>query len=121
MIPSVLRAVGVLMDFDVRAVKKDRFGAVSTNQLSMKEVKKTGKGKPVEKLIHIEPVIEFGRQGTPRAGVEEHIPESIKMIVPVGLASACIYIVIVSSAELLDLIFLAAHGAEPACGDDGLS
>lgn len=84
------------MDFDVGAVKKDRFGTAATNQFSMQKVKKADKAKPVEKLIHGEPVAEFRWQGAPRVGVEEHIPESVEMIVPVGFAPACIYIVIVS-------------------------
>ena len=107
-------AVGVLVDFAVGAVDKHRFGGVANDHQVLKILKIAVFGQAVEILVNGLPRAKLRRQGAPDASVAQEIPERVKVPVEVGRAAECDYKVVVSGLEFLDLIFLAAHGAEPA-------
>ena len=96
------------------AVDEHCFGSVANDHQVLKIFKITIFGQPVEILVNGLPWPEFRGQSAPRASVAQEIPERVKVPVEIGRAPECGYKVVVSGLEFLDLIFLAAHGAEPA-------
>ncbi len=108
------RAIGVLMDLAMRAVHENGFGGVAGNQQILKELEIAILGEPVEKLMDGRPRAEFRRQSPPRAAIAEQIPKGIKVLIGGSCPATRMYEVVASNSEFLDLIFLAAHGADPA-------
>ena len=105
LILKAFRPVGVLMNLDVGAVVKDGFGIIATDHFSLKELEKTGKGEPVEKLINGEPMAEFTGQSPPCAAIEQDIPEAVEVLIPVSPAATRMRNVVVSDTKFLNLIF----------------
>ena len=108
------RAIGVLMDLAMCAVHENGFGGVAGNQQILEELEITILGEPVEKLMDGRPRAELRRQCPPRAAIAKQIPEGIKVLIGGGYPATRMYEVVASNSEFLDLIFLAAHGADPA-------
>ena len=104
----------MLMDLAMGAVHENGFGHLSGNQLVLKELEITILREPVEKLMDGRPGTELGRQGPPRTTITEQIPEGIEVLIGGSDPPACMHKGVVSDPEFLDLIFLAAHGADPA-------
>lgn len=102
------------MDLAMRAVHENGFGGVAGNQLILEELEITILGEPVEKLMDGLPRAELRRQSPPRAAIAKQIPEGIKVLIGGGYPTTRMYEVVASNSEFLDLIFLAAHGADPA-------
>ena len=98
----------------MRAVHENSFGVVAHDQLPLKELEITILGEPVEKLMDGRPRAELRRQSPPRAAIAKQIPEGIKVLIGGGCPTTRMYEVVASNPEFLDLIFLAAHGADPA-------
>ena len=96
------------------AVHENGFGHVSGNQLVLEELEIAILPEPVEKLMYGRPRSEFRGQSPPGAAIAQKIPESVQMLVGGGHSAAGMHKVVASDPEFLDLIFLAAHGADPA-------
>ena len=102
------------MDLAMRAVHENGFGGVAGNQQILEELEIAILGEPVEKLMDGLPRAELRRQSPPRAAIAKQIPEGIKVLIGGGYPATRMYEVVASNPEFLGLIFLAAHGADPA-------
>ena len=99
------RAIGMLVNLAVGAVKVCGFTLLAADQPVMEKVKKSRERKPVEKLIYGKPVSKDRGERAPCAAVAANVPESIKVAIQVGPPTACMHNVVVSRAPLVDLIF----------------
>lgn len=102
------------MDLAVSAVHEDGFRGVHADQLVLKEFEITILGEAVEILMHGCPFAKQTGQPAPGTAVAQEIPEGVEMADNICGFSACMHKVVVSAPEFFDLIFLAAHGADPA-------
>ena len=102
------------MDFAMRAVHENGFGGVAGNQLILEELEVTILGEPVEKLMDGRPRAELRRPCPPSAATSKQLPEGIKVRISVGDPATRRHEVVANNPEFLDLIFLAAHGADLA-------
>ncbi len=95
------------------AVDEHRLRFVPDDHQALKIFKITVLGDSVEILVSSLPWAELRRQGAPSAAIAQEIPGRVQVPVEVGRSTECDYKFIVSIIEVIDLIFLAAHGAEP--------
>ena len=109
------------MNFAVRAVEEHGLRMVAAHQSRVKPVKESCEGEPVEELKDGKPAAEFCRKRPPGDTVSQHVPEGVKMGIKGRGASSAPNFDSVSIPKEIGLIFLAAHGAAPACNDGSQS
>jgi len=121
LILPAFRAVGMLMNFAVCAVFEDSFGTIADHKPFMKPIEEATEREAIEVLIYGKPTAKYIRKPAPRATIHHDVPQSVEMLVERRSAAACMDKVVVRLPPFFALIFLAAHGAAPACSDDNLS